>query len=221
MVNKTHKTKYSISDLEQVTGVTRRTIHFYTKEKLIPPPEGAGVSAFYNEEHALRIKLIKEMQKSHLKLSGIREALDAMSFADMQELYEKVQSEGASSWNRESIENWMIDKDEKPHQVNASIEPSHIINEPQKLRRSQKQLRRLSDSDSVNSRIDSSASFKEKKVRENVSYLDYLKRDKTEETKWERYEVIDGIEVNVRSDLATLYGSRIKNWILNLKRNLI
>ena len=96
---------YSISDLEKHTGLTRRTIHYYTKEKLIPSPDGMGGGAKYSEEHLLRLQLIKEMQKSHLKLSGIREALDAMSLAEMNQLYEKAQKGKIRSWDLDSIEN--------------------------------------------------------------------------------------------------------------------
>ena len=77
---------YTISDLEKHTGLTRRTIHYYTKEKLIPSPDGMGGGAKYSEEHLLRLQLIKEMQKSHLKLSGIKEALDSMSIDELDKL---------------------------------------------------------------------------------------------------------------------------------------
>ena len=81
---------YNISELEEITGLTRRTIHYYTKEKLIPPPDGIRGGAKYNNEHLLRLLLTKEMQKSHLKLSGIREALDAMKIKEMEILYKKA-----------------------------------------------------------------------------------------------------------------------------------
>ena len=112
MLKPLNKKNYSITELEKHTGLTRRTIHYYTKEKLIPPPDGTGGGAKYGEEHLLRLQLIKEMQKSHLKLSGIREALDAMNISEMNQLYEKAQRGKIRSWDLDSIENWLVDSSE-------------------------------------------------------------------------------------------------------------
>ena len=60
---------YTITEIERKTGIARRTIHYYIKERIIPPATGSGGGASYNDEHILRLNLIKEMQKSHLKLS--------------------------------------------------------------------------------------------------------------------------------------------------------
>jgi DNA-binding transcriptional MerR regulator len=38
-------TGYTVSDLESLTGINRRTIHFYVKEGVIPGPSGAGGGA--------------------------------------------------------------------------------------------------------------------------------------------------------------------------------
>ena len=58
--------QYTIKVLEKETQIPPRTIHFYIKEKLIPPAIGAGG---VGEEHILKLKLIKEMKNFHLKLS--------------------------------------------------------------------------------------------------------------------------------------------------------
>ena len=56
MLKPLNKKNYSITELEKHTGLTRRTIHYYTKEKLIPPPDGTGGGAKYGEEHLLRLQ---------------------------------------------------------------------------------------------------------------------------------------------------------------------
>ena len=83
---------YEISELEALTGLRRRTIRFYIKEGLIPPPEGAGRNARYGEDHLLRLKLIRALREStHLRLEGIREQLDAMNTAQLRRYLKKVE----------------------------------------------------------------------------------------------------------------------------------
>ena len=51
---------YSITELEKITGLSRRTIHFYIAQGLIPPPEETeheSQSAIAAEETQARRKL--------------------------------------------------------------------------------------------------------------------------------------------------------------------
>ena len=203
MVKVTKMNNYSISDLEKSTGLTRRTIHYYTKEKLIPPPDGVGGGAKYNDEHLLRLQLIKEMQNSHLKLSGIREALDAMNIIEMDNLYQKAQNCKISSWDPDSVENWLIDSSELDNykrDINLN-----------------KQHNQVSESSNY-SFLNLSNKIGTKKKLKNVSYLKDLKRTTTSDASWERFNVLDGVEINIRSDIMEKYGMIIKSWIDNLKK---
>ena len=198
-----NKKNYSITELEKHTGLTRRTIHYYTKEKLIPPPDGIGGGAKYGEEHLLRLQLIKEMQKSHLKLSGIREALDAMNISEMNQLYEKAQRGKIRSWDLDSIENWLVDSSE----VEATDKNS--MNYPPG--------QNISEESNYSFLNPGNRPSKKKKTR-NVSYLKDLKRTTVPDASWERFSVLDGVEINVRSDIMQKYGTIVKNWIEYLKK---
>lgn len=78
--------RYDISELESLTTVPRRTIHFYVKEGLLPPPDGLGRSASYNEHHRLRLELIKLLKAStHLRLAGIREIIEPLALSELRE----------------------------------------------------------------------------------------------------------------------------------------
>lgn len=195
-----NKSNYSISDLEKHTGLTRRTIHYYTKEKLIPSPDGMGGGAKYSEEHLLRLQLIKEMQKSHLKLSGIREALDAMSLAEMNQLYEKAQKGKIRSWDLDSIENWLVDYNQIDIDDKISINP--------KIEQDNRNYSLLNVSKGPN----------KKNKSKNASYLKDLKRTTVPDASWERFGILDGVEINVRSDIMKKYGSIVKDWIEYLKK---
>ncbi len=203
MLKPLNKKNYSITELEKHTGLTRRTIHYYTKEKLIPPPDGTGGGAKYGEEHLLRLQLIKEMQKSHLKLSGIREALDAMNISEMNQLYEKAQRGKIRSWDLDSIENWLVDSSE----VEATD------------KNSMNYLPRQNISEESNYSFLNPGNRPSKKKRtRNVSYLKDLKRTTVPDASWERFSVLDGVEINVRSDIMQKYGTIVKNWIEYLKK---
>jgi DNA-binding transcriptional MerR regulator len=203
MLKPLNKKNYSITELEKHTGLTRRTIHYYTKEKLIPPPDGTGGGAKYGEEHLLRLQLIKEMQKSHLKLSGIREALDAMNISEMNQLYEKAQRGKIRSWDLDSIENWLVDSSE----VEATDKNS--MNYPPG--------QNISEESNYSFLNPGNRPSKKKKTR-NVSYLKDLKRTTVPDASWERFSVLDGVEINVRSDIMQKYGTIVKNWIEYLKK---
>ena len=203
MLKPLNKKNYSITELEKHTGLTRRTIHYYTKEKLIPPPDGTGGGAKYGEEHLLRLQLIKEMQKSHLKLSGIREALDAMNISEMNQLYEKAQRGKIRSWDLDSIENWLVDSSE----VEATDKNSMNYLPGQNI----------SEESNYSFLNPGNRPSKKKKTR-NVSYLKDLKRTTVPDASWERFSVLDGVEINVRSDIMQKYGTIVKNWIEYLKK---
>jgi len=195
---------YNISELEEITGLTRRTIHYYTKEKLIPPPDGIRGGAKYNNEHLLRLLLIKEMQKSHLKLSGIREALDAMKIKEMEILYKKAQTSKISSWDKDSIENWIINNSK---QESGNSRSSYQSKQPEKITESRNY-----------SLLNLGKNAKKQKQIKNTNYLKDLKRTATSDASWERFNVLDGVEINIRQDIMRKYGSIIEGWVAYLKK---
>lgn len=82
-----------IQDLEAYTGLPRRTIHFYVKEGLIPPPEGAGRGAHYEWHHVHALKLVSALKAAtHLRLEGIREILRDMPPEIMHRWVERIEN---------------------------------------------------------------------------------------------------------------------------------
>jgi len=67
--------KYTIEDLCEITGYTRRTIRYYIQEGLIDPPAGRGRGGFYFDSHLKRLLEIKSLQDKGLKLAAILEVL--------------------------------------------------------------------------------------------------------------------------------------------------
>ena len=76
------KKQYTIQDLSELTGYSRRTIRFYIQEGLLHPPSGRGRGGYYYDSHLNKLSQIKSLQDQGLKLESIAEILtqpDALS----------------------------------------------------------------------------------------------------------------------------------------------
>ena len=63
--------QYTIEDLCDLTGFSRRTIRYYVQEGLIDPPAGRGRGGFYFDSHLQKLLKIKSLQDKGLRLSAI------------------------------------------------------------------------------------------------------------------------------------------------------
>ena len=67
-----------IGELERLSGVPRRTIHFYLQMDLLHPPVKTGLTmSYYGEAHLNKLKHIKEAKRQGLPLIAIREQIVA------------------------------------------------------------------------------------------------------------------------------------------------
>lgn len=197
---------YTISDLERITGLNRRTIHFYTKERLIPPPEGTGGGARYGDEHVLRLKLIGEMQKSHLKLSGIREAFDAMSIEEMKSLAARSEEMPRQVWDKAALEHWLSPECST---VQAFASLSNVSMEQDVDDIKPMSFLKIAQKNQVRDKQESSI------------YLWNRRRSQpVQEETWQRFAVADGLELNVRSDMVRRHRQMLMKLLEELKRNI-
>jgi DNA-binding transcriptional MerR regulator len=63
--------KYTIEELAELTGYSRRTIRYYVQEALIDPPAGRGRGGFYYDSHLERLLLIKAYQEKGIGISAM------------------------------------------------------------------------------------------------------------------------------------------------------
>jgi DNA-binding transcriptional MerR regulator len=68
--------RYSIGELSDLTGLSRRTIHYYVQRGLLPPPEGGGRGHYYTGDHLERIRRIRAWQDAGTSLDGIKAIFD-------------------------------------------------------------------------------------------------------------------------------------------------
>lgn len=71
--------RLKMKELEELTGVSRETIRYYIRERLLPEPARPGRNvAWYDESFVERIGLIKDLQRrSYMPLRMIRAVLES------------------------------------------------------------------------------------------------------------------------------------------------
>lgn len=67
--------RYSIQELADLGGVSRRTIRYYVRRKLLPTPTGTGRGKHYTQEHLDTLIRIRELQESGETLDAIATTL--------------------------------------------------------------------------------------------------------------------------------------------------
>lgn len=76
--------KYSIKELEKLSGIPARTIRYYISNGILQAPEGAGRGAFYTSRHYERLTLIQEMVNNQ-----------KMTIEQIQKIFDPSQTEQA------------------------------------------------------------------------------------------------------------------------------
>lgn len=68
--------RFSIGELAQATGVSRRTIRYYVQLGLVAPPKGAGRGHYYERQHLETLMRIRELRDRGRSLEQVRSALE-------------------------------------------------------------------------------------------------------------------------------------------------
>ena len=63
---------YSVGELAERGGVSRRTVRFYVSRGLIDPPSGRGRGSTYTDRHLQQIHSVRSLQRGGLELDEIR-----------------------------------------------------------------------------------------------------------------------------------------------------
>jgi DNA-binding transcriptional MerR regulator len=78
--------RYSLKELCQTSDVTERTVRYYIKEGLLPPPIGTGPLSRYTYEHWLRLQFIRRLKEEFLPLSEIKSLLADKTLPELDNL---------------------------------------------------------------------------------------------------------------------------------------
>ncbi len=63
--------QYTIQELCEHTGYSRRTVRYYVEIGLLDPPAGRGRGGFYNDSHLNRLKQVRTLQEKGMNLTTI------------------------------------------------------------------------------------------------------------------------------------------------------
>ena len=75
--------RYTLSELEELTGISGRTIRYYITEGLLMPAYGRGPSATYDDDHLLRLQAIGRLKEQRKPLRDIRAELEQLTTDDL------------------------------------------------------------------------------------------------------------------------------------------
>ncbi len=185
---------FSIETLAEQTGISVRTIRFYIAEGLLAGPGARGKGASYNDEHLLRLRLIRQLSEQRVPLMEMRDLLNHLSRSEVQKLLlEEEQrvlerANAAQSLSPKDYVDTLLQGAQEARQRRAALLPNTPPAAPGAPSASPTPLAPLPSH--------------------------YPRRPASQEMPssevWERWELAPGIELHVRSDLRDRYRQMIE-----------
>jgi DNA-binding transcriptional MerR regulator len=90
--------RYTIDQLERMSGYPSRTIRYYIARGLLQPAYGRGPTATYDRDHLMRLQYIELLKQERMSLDDIREHLVEMEPADIEVALRGQFSPSADLW---------------------------------------------------------------------------------------------------------------------------
>lgn len=165
--------KYTIDDLSELTGYSRRTIRYYIHEGLLDPPAGRGKGGFYFDSHLLQLQLIQKLQEKGMSLSSISRYMQRET-GEKRQLYEQYKKL-----------DWKLNMAEEKFPLarqRADMMKRKMNGAPKKY---------MLDID-------------EKIIADNNIILNknlYSLPPESPRDVWVKYEIVPGLEINIRRDV--------------------
>ena len=125
--------RYTLSDVCEMTGVSRRNVRYYIQEGLVDRPNGAGRGAWYGRDHLIQLMVIGHWQAEGLSLQRIRDLLQAKDSKTLPPPRENTG--GIEVWSHIHVKDG----------VELHIQPGKAGLSPKQLRMLQEQLLRALD----------------------------------------------------------------------------
>ena len=82
MSEQPERKKLRIGAVEERTGLTRDTIHYYVREGLVHAPEKTGATvAWYDQRHVAKLRAIRALRTAGLPVAAVKRLLEDPSVA--------------------------------------------------------------------------------------------------------------------------------------------
>lgn len=122
--------EFTLEDLENMSGLTMRTLRYYIQEGLLPGPDTRGKYARYSQSHLDTIRFIERLKLLNMPLKQIRHLLETMSSEDIERI---IQSEPVKDLIKSSPS--FLDKEEKgkknEEKRSSALDYIHSLESPQ------------------------------------------------------------------------------------------
>jgi len=74
--------KYTIAQISEISGFTRRTIRYYVQRNILDPPSGRGRGGFYFDSHLSNLQKIRALREKKVNLDSIKNMLHGKGLPD-------------------------------------------------------------------------------------------------------------------------------------------
>ena len=191
MPNKKQK-KYTIDDLSELTGHSRRTIRYYIQEGLLDSPAGRGKGGFYFNRHLSQLQLIKQLQEKGMSLSSISKYMER-DHEPREEVYYK---------NNKSTMNYKMSEDAFPLAK-------------QRADMMKKKMDKISNKEMLQKE---EAETEPRSLFFNKDF--YAPAPQSKRDVWVKYEIAPGLEINIRRDIEKKQKRKIDD-IIRIAREIL
>ena len=182
--------KYTLEDLEKISGMSIRTLRFYIQEGLLPGPDTRGKFARYSQKHLDSIRFIHRLKELHIPLQQIRHLLNTMSSEDIERI---IQSKSESNFTFSSPP--LFSKDENSEVKSVKTERSSALDYIRSLENLQDSLK-VNDS---NPRYPAPSAPSQASAPLSKVYISQpVKNGET----WHRIRLAEDVELQVRQPMS-------------------
>jgi len=192
MSSKEQEKKYTIDDLSELTGYSRRTIRYYIQEGLLDAPAGRGKGGFYFDSHLSQLQLIRQLQGRGMSLSAIFK-------------YMERDQKPREQFNNEYIKlDW-----------NPKISEERFPAAKQRANMMKRKMDKISGEEML--QIDKKILYNKSVIPDRQFYA--LPPQSPRDV-WVRYEVTPGLEINIRRDVEENQKRKIDD-IIRIAREIL
>ena len=170
--------QYTIQELSELTGFSRRTIRYYIQEGLLEPPAGRGRGGYYYDSHLNALSKIRRLQNQGLRLSAISTILKE---AVTETLEKVIVPSRDTAWYGDDVDKTMFAEESEDVRFKQQSHPVTA-----RLRQPSDLSRPLHDPEHPHSLLPSDSVLSPQPPSRQV---------------WIRYPIVDGVALHIRRDI--------------------
>jgi DNA-binding transcriptional MerR regulator len=238
--------QYLIHEVAKKTGVSTRTIRYYISEGLLPPPTTRGRYAYYEPEYIDLIRLIRQLKDAYLPLKEIKMLINNITPDRIHDLLKSSETlrrlQQEVGFEAEAADE-SVDDNSAQGYINNVMQRRLVQRVSEEVGLYNRNMEEQEDPDeplmplqsSSMSPLEKPAFIRQRTLaqseegegieaqRDNKMKQSGTKENRNNANSWQRYEIIEGIEMNIRSDVENRFGGNMKDIITAIRQlfNLI